>query len=93
MTLADIAKAVGMSRSGLAVRFKELVGDTPMNYLTNWRMLRAKEFLKSGDLPLMAVAEQVGYTSEAAFSRAFKREHNQSPSAFRRSVKHSRESA
>lgn len=92
VTLADIARAVGMSRSGLAVRFKELVGDTPMNYLTNWRMLKAKEFLKSGDLPLMEVAERVGYTSEAAFSRAFKREHNQTPGAFRRSAEYSRES-
>lgn len=84
ITLADIAKTVGMSRSGLAVRFKELVGDTPMNYLTNWRMLKAKELLSVGALPLMEVAEQVGYASEAAFSRAFKREHNLSPSAFRR---------
>lgn len=91
MTLADVAKAVGMSRSGLAVRFRELVGDTPMNYLTNWRMLKAKEFLRLADLPLMEVAERVGYTSEAAFSRAFKREHNQSPSAFRRALNNPRE--
>ena len=86
MTLADVAKAVGVSRSSLAVRFKELVGDTPMNYLTNWRMLKAKELIRSGSLPLVDVAEQVGYTSEAAFSRAFKREHSQSPSAFRRGM-------
>jgi AraC family transcriptional activator of mtrCDE len=91
ISLAEIAKAVGMSRSGLAVRFKELVGDSPMNYLTSWRMLRAKEFLASGDLPLVEVAERVGYASEAAFSRAFKREHNQSPSAFRRSSDNSDE--
>lgn len=90
--LSDVAKAVGMSRSGLAVRFKELVGDTPMNYLTYWRMLKAKEYLKSENLPLMEVAERVGYTSEAAFSRAFKREHDQSPSAYRRAQETARAS-
>jgi len=84
ITLADIARTVGMSRSSLAVRFKELVGDTPMNYLTNWRLLRAKDMIMTGNIPLAEVAEQVGYTSEAAFSRAFKREYDQSPSAFRR---------
>jgi len=61
-----------------------LVGDTPLAYLTNWRMLNAKEILRSSNLPLMEVAERVGYTSEAAFSRAFKRENAQSPSAYRR---------
>lgn len=84
VTLDDIARAVGMSRSNLAARFKDLVGDTPMNYLTTWRMLRAKDILRSGTLPIVDVAEQVGYTSEAAFSRAFKRAYNQNPSHYRR---------
>ncbi|MBT3558812.1 MAG: AraC family transcriptional regulator [Rhodospirillales bacterium] len=88
LTLSDIAKEVGMSRSGLAARFKELVGDTPMNYLTTWRMLRAKDILKSATMPMMEVAESVGYASEAAFSRAFKREHKITPSAYRHSVAH-----
>ncbi len=86
ITLADIARAAGMSRSSLAGRFKELVGDTPMNYLTNWRMLKAKDILTSETLPLADIAERVGYTSEAAFSRAFKRENDQSPSAYRRTM-------
>ena len=84
LTLSDVAREVGMSRSGLAVRFRELVGDTPMNYLTNWRMLKARDMLVSGSLSLAEVAEQVGYSSEAAFSRAFKREFDQNPSAYRR---------
>ncbi|MBT7147122.1 MAG: helix-turn-helix transcriptional regulator, partial [Rhodospirillales bacterium] len=67
---------------------KELVGDTPMNYLTTWRMLRAKDILKSATMPMMEVAESVGYASEAAFSRAFKREHKITPSAYRHSVAH-----
>jgi len=92
ITLADVAKAVGLSRSGLATRFKELVGDTPMNYLTNWRMLKAREILQAGNVPLLEVAEQVGYTSESAFSRAFKREHGQSPGAFRHAVERPGES-
>jgi len=91
ITLAEVAKAVGLSRSGLATRFKELVGDTPMNYLTSWRMLKAREILQSGSVPLVEVAERVGYTSESAFSRAFKREHGLSPGAFRHSVERSGE--
>jgi len=90
MKLDDIAKTVGMSRSSLAARFKELVGDTPMNYLTRWRMLKAKDILKSDGLPLAEVAERVGYRSEAAFSRAFKREYEQSPSAYRSGRAHAR---
>ena len=89
ITLADVARAVGLSRSGLATRFKELVGDTPMNYLTSWRMLKAREMLQSASVPLVEVAERVGYTSESAFSRAFKREHGQSPGAFRHSIERS----
>ena len=89
ITLAEVAKAVGLSRSGLATKFKELVGDTPMNYLTSGRMLKAREILQSGSVPLLEVAERVGYTSESAFSRAFKREHGQSPGAFRHSIERS----
>ncbi len=60
-----------MSRSTFAARFKELVGE-PLQYLTQWRMYRAARLLRSSDLPLAAIAEQVGYESEAAFSKAFK---------------------
>lgn len=84
VTLADIAREAGMSRSNLALRFKEILGETPMDYLTRWRMLKAQELLRTSDQPLLDIAERVGYKSEAAFSRAFKRQFEQSPGTFRR---------
>jgi AraC-like DNA-binding protein len=62
-----------------------------MNYLTNWRTLKAKEILRSEHLLLAEVAERVGYKSEAAFSRAFKRGSYQSPSSHRRANERSGE--
>lgn len=86
LTLADIAREAGMSRSNLALRFKEVLGETPIDYLTRWRMLKAQELLRTSDRPLVDIAEHVGYKSEAAFSRAFKRRFEQSPGTFRRLV-------
>ncbi len=83
-TLESLAGLVGMSRSAFTVRFRELVGETPMRYITRWRMHRAKELLRIHRLPLIEIAEQVGYLSEAAFSRAFKRQFNQNPGAMRK---------
>jgi len=83
-TLADMAKDVGMSRSSFASRFKEIIGISPMSYITNWRMEKARDLLKSTQLPLYSICEQVGYTSESSFSKAFKRQFNQSPGAIRR---------
>ncbi len=62
------------------------MGVTPMTYLTQWRMLAAREMLKSPDRSMAEVADHVGYRSEAAFSRAFKRQFAQSPGAFRRAA-------
>ena len=68
-----LAKQVGMSRTSFAVRFKELVGTAPIEYLTRWRMSLAKDrLLHSGDA-IAAIAGQVGYESESAFSTAFSR--------------------
>ena len=75
-----------MSRSRLALRFKKLLGVTPMDYVTGWRMQRASEMLRSSRDSLADVAERVGYRSEAAFSRAFKRVFEQTPGAFRRAA-------
>ena len=72
-TVDSLAKQVNFSRSTFAARFKEQVGEAPLQYLTQWRMYRASRLLRSTDLPLVAIAEQVGYQSEAAFSKAFKR--------------------
>lgn len=87
LTLADIAREAGMSRSNLALRFKEILGETPMDYMTRWRMLKAQELLKTSDSSSLSdIAERVGYKSESAFSHAFKREFGQSPGTFRRLV-------
>ena len=72
-TLQELAERAGMSRSTFALRFKETVGDAPLGYLTRWRMLLAGDRLvQSGD-PVSAIALSLGYTSDSAFSTAFKR--------------------
>ena len=71
-TVAALAAEVGMSRSGFAARFRQLVGDGPIEYLTRWRMLLARRSLSRGE-PVGAIARSLGYESESAFSTAFKR--------------------
>jgi AraC-like DNA-binding protein len=71
-TVAALAAEVGMSRSGFAVRFRQLVGDGPIEYLTRWRMLLAGRSVLRGE-PIGAIARSFGYESESAFSTAFKR--------------------
>jgi AraC-like DNA-binding protein len=71
-TVASLALEVGMSRSGFAARFAQLVGDGPIEYLTRWRMLLAGRSLSRGE-PIGAIARSLGYESESAFSFAFKR--------------------
>lgn len=72
-TLDELAKQVGISRSVLSERFTHFVGTPPMNYLAQWRMQLAVGLLSGGSATLAEIAERVGYGSEAAFSRAFKR--------------------
>ena len=83
-TLATIATAVGASRSSLVVRFTASVGCPPMRYLTCCRMRLASQRLRDGSVKIAAVAQAVGYGSEAAFSRAFKRVLGQPPRQWRR---------
>jgi len=83
-TVDDFARAVGVSRSALAERFTHLVGQPPMQYLTRWRLQLSGEMLRGGRRTVAAIAGDVGYDSEAAFSRAFKREMGASPGAWRR---------
>jgi AraC-like DNA-binding protein len=85
-TVEDLAVAAGMSRSAFALRFKELLAETPLGYLTNWRMYKATGLLQAGDRKLFEVAKSVGYDSDAAFSKAFKRLLGVSPSEYRRSM-------
>jgi AraC-like DNA-binding protein len=83
-TLERLAKDVGASRSALADRFTHLVGRPPMRYLTEWRLQLATGLLSNGAAKVSAVARDVGYESEAAFSRAFKKRVGTSPAAWRR---------
>lgn len=72
-TVESLAEAAGMSRSAFAARFKELLGQTPLEYVTAWRMQKAMQILQQRDKKLIDVARLVGYESDAAFSKAFKR--------------------
>ena len=83
-TLEELAHAVASSRSVLADRFTRIVGVAPMQYLTRWRLQLAAEHLARDTTKVAAIGAQVGYDSEAAFSRAFKRETGTSPAAWRR---------
>ncbi|MBB3458297.1 AraC-like DNA-binding protein [Rhizobium sp. BK313] len=83
-TLEALAKAAGMSRSAFASRFRSVVGQTPLEYLTEWRMHKATLLIQRNDLSLSEIAQDVGYHSEAAFNRIFKREVGTTPGAFRR---------
>ncbi len=83
-TLESLGHEVGLSRSALAERFTQFVGQPPMQYLTNWRMQLAANHLRSGTDSVAAIAGRVGYESEAAFSRAFKRAVGSPPSQWRK---------
>jgi AraC-like DNA-binding protein len=72
-TLQTLAERAGMSRSTFALRFKERVGESPMEYLTRWRMLLAGDRLMNSSDPVSLIARSLGYESESAFSTAFKR--------------------
>lgn len=83
-SLGTLASAVAMSRSAFAARFSELVGEPPMQYLARYRMHLAMTQLEQGDVRIADLAGQLGYQSEAAFSRAFKRYLGVPPGAVRR---------
>ncbi|MBJ8340226.1 AraC family transcriptional regulator [Antrihabitans sp. YC3-6] len=78
-TVANLAAEVGASRAALAKRFTELVGESPMAFLTEWRLALAADILRESDATIETVARQVGYGSAFALSTAFKREHGVSP--------------
>jgi AraC-like DNA-binding protein len=82
-TVSELAEAVALSRSAFSARFAELVGEPPMTYLTRWRMLRATRLLKN-DVGMETIAELLGYESEPAFRKAFKREIGIPPAQYRR---------
>lgn len=83
-TIARLAERAGMSRSAFAARFKQLTGEGVMQYALHWRMQLAQMDLKEGKRTLAEIAIGLGYESEAAFARAFKRIVGTSPGAYRR---------
>ena len=90
-TIADLADEVGISRSALVERFSRYLSEPPMAYLTRWRLQLAAESLKKTSRGVAEIATDVGYESEAAFSRAFKREFGQPPGRYRNDHRSSRE--
>jgi AraC-like DNA-binding protein len=84
-TVDDLGREVGLSRSALADRFIRLLGVPPIQYLANWRMQVATQKLRNTSASLAQIAEIVGYDSEAAFSRAFKKAISAAPATWRRS--------
>jgi AraC-like DNA-binding protein len=84
-TVDDLRREVGLSRSALADRFIRLIGVPPMQYLASWRMQVATQKLRNTSSSLAQVAEFIGYDSEAAFSRAFKKAFGAAPATWRRS--------
>jgi len=85
-TIEQLGKDVGLSRSVLAERFADLVGMPPMHYLAKWRMQVAAGLLNGGNTNIATIAAEIGYASEAAFSRAFKKMVGVPPSDWRRRV-------
>ena len=83
-TVADMAAEAGMSRTSFSLRFAQVAGVAPLEYLTNQRMMKAAELLERTEATLEEIAERIGYGSEAAFSTAFKREMGIAPGGYRR---------
>jgi len=83
-TVDTLGKEAGMSRASFARSFAAMVGEPPLAYVTRWRMLLAAKRLRESDTPLTVVAREVGYTSEFAFAKAFKRSQGISPGRYRR---------
>ncbi len=82
-SLQDLARASAMSRTAFAERFREVAGTPPRAYLNNWRMLMAQRELRGGDTRIRSLALELGYSSESAFSTAFKRSVGESPLQYR----------
>jgi AraC-like DNA-binding protein len=83
MSLTELAKAAGMSRTRFAVHFKSVAGVAPLTYLTAWRMRLAERALREDDTSIFELAASLGYASESAFSHAFKRVTGESPRTYR----------
>lgn len=86
-SVASLAREARMSRSAFALKFKTVLGQTPLEYLTQWRMYRASTMIRSSNTSFGEVASAVGYGSESSFSRVFRREMGVAPREYRRKTK------
>ena len=86
-TVESLGREAAMSRTAFAERFREVVGETPHDYLTRWRMLRARHLLRESDRSLDRIARLVGYESGPSFSRAFKKRVGLPPGAYRKTAR------
>ncbi|MEO8005987.1 MAG: AraC family transcriptional regulator [Betaproteobacteria bacterium] len=89
-TVEELGRQVAMSRSSLAMRFTQVLGQTPMAYLASWRMQLAAQMLIADARPIVRIAEETGYESESSFNRAFKRSFDVPPATFRREQQRAR---
>jgi AraC-like DNA-binding protein len=89
-TVESLARKVAMSRSSFAARFAQLTGDAPLRYVTRWRMALAAEALRGGQESIAELADRLGYGSQAALTKAFKREHGVPPGQHRAEPRHVR---
>jgi AraC-like DNA-binding protein len=82
-SVPELAAISGLSRAAFARTFRDALGQTPMHYLTDWRMALARDYLRTGQLSMTAIARSVGYSSPYAFAAAFTRHHGQPPGTWR----------
>jgi AraC-like DNA-binding protein len=85
-TVESLAQSVTMSRSSFAERFTRLVGEAPLGYLTRWRIQKAARLIREHDATLGAIARAVGYETESAFGKAFRRHMGTSPGEYRKTL-------
>jgi AraC-like DNA-binding protein len=85
--LGELAKAAAMSRTTFALHFKSITGISPLAYLTEWRIRLAERALREENTPVSVLAQSLGYTSESAFSNAFKRATGRAPKHYRSAVR------
>ena len=86
-TVEAMAKVAAMSRSMFAARFQKIIGESPLMYLTRWRMHVAMQLMAQSDGSLAAIAEAVGYDTDGAFGKTFKRLVGETPGAYRRQLR------
>ena len=90
-TVDQLAKRAGMSRSAFAARFKDVVGQAPLEYLTEWRIYQAARLVEGDANKLSVISRSVGYRSEAAFTKAFRKVMGTAPSQYRKKLAEAKE--